>query len=328
MHLATLLPATIWNTTGTNTTNTNTTSMNTTVPVQLLATFPAFVFPSLWALSPLCLIFAFTGPTKFVQACKTTINCLALVALIPIATVAISIITLAVFFYAFTGLLGWFSLVAGYEYPEVPEIVYLFDVNTHCYHIIFSLRLDYHPIIRLALFGSICVLAFLVLERRLFAHEHRSAVAKRLAIEEAAAAAQRKTIRSIKQLADVNDCLQCLICVDRLTQPYTLAPCGHSFDLECLQAWFRTAHPSPADEELALTLDVRGAAFALRRQKHCPLCHKEVRGAPAPALALLVLGGMTPPPDTNPWVDLFPVVVEEKKRGLAQTYMNYFLHWI
>ncbi|KAJ7359473.1 hypothetical protein DFH08DRAFT_1038247 [Mycena albidolilacea] len=71
------------------------------------------------------------------------------------------------------------------------------------------------------------------------------------------------------QMSDVDANLNCLICVDRLTQPYTLAPYGHTFDLDCLQGWFRAAHPSPADEELALTLNPRGALFTLRKRKYC-----------------------------------------------------------
>jgi len=106
-------------------------------------------------------------------------------------------------------------------------------------------------------------------------------------------------------MSDVDASLNCLICVDRLTQPYTLAPCGHTFDLDCLQGWFRTAHPSPADEELALTLNPRGALFTLRKKKYCPLCHAEVGGCPAPVRALLEFDGMEPPAKGNPWRGLF-----------------------
>ncbi|KAF7347169.1 hypothetical protein MVEN_01471400 [Mycena venus] len=54
------------------------------------------------------------------------------------------------------------------------------------------------------------------------------------------------------------------------------------------KVWFCAAHSSPADEELALTLNPCGGWRAL-----------------APACALLVLGGMEPPAENNPWRGLF-----------------------
>ncbi|KAJ7696787.1 hypothetical protein B0H17DRAFT_1197891 [Mycena rosella] len=222
---------------------------------------------------------------------------------------------MTVFTSTFLALLAWFSVVVGYDCSDVPH--FLARWSKHVFKLQMVLSANGHPA-RLSILLDCATLLLLVLfiyERRKFAKHFKRELAGRLAMEDAAAHAQHKAQRCVKQLAEADASLTCLICVDRLTQPYTLAPCGHTFDLECLQTWFRTAHPSPADEELALTLDPHGALYALCRKKFCPLCHAQVAGCPVPARALQAFG-MAPPEEENPWTDLFEPPTPPRRAGL------------
>ncbi|KAJ7511722.1 hypothetical protein B0H11DRAFT_712728 [Mycena galericulata] len=250
------------------------------------------------------------GPIDLVQACKTIFSCLAFVALNIIPTLVVASITLVVFIVALPAFLAGFSVLVGHDPNSSHASYFQADFTKHFFKIVFlGTRIHSNFITFLVFFlslgTSVALLLIFVYERRRIAKELNCEIAPRVAFEKAIAQARRTTQVCTKQLADVDASLACMICVDRLTQPYTLAPCGHSFDLECLQSWFRTAHPSPADEQLAFTLDPRGALFALRRKKFCPLCHAEVVGCPAPARALLGLGMTPSPEDENPWKGLF-----------------------
>ncbi|KAJ7242060.1 hypothetical protein C8J57DRAFT_1726457, partial [Mycena rebaudengoi] len=127
-------------------------------------------------------------------------------------------------------------------------------------------------------------------------------------VEEAIVEAQRMIKHRIKQLEDVEGSLECLIRFDRLSNVVYLSPCGHTFDIDCLVSWLRTAHPSDAAEELALDLanSLRSVANDLARLKLFPFCHKLVIMRPVPTLALCGLG-IEPPGDlqANPWKAVF-----------------------
>ncbi|KAJ7157366.1 hypothetical protein C8R46DRAFT_1114271 [Mycena filopes] len=227
-------------------------------------------------LSAFFILFLVIGPAKLAQTCKFLIHGVIFILLdllpawlLTLITTIVSITTLFVALGAYSVFLAHHSFRIFID--TLNETAYPFA----CFSALLSTTL---------LFGVI------------YSHrEHRRDIlarsTERLAAQKELTDSQAAIQRSAKQLSEVDASLVCLICVDRLTQPYTLAPCGHTFDLECLQGWFRAAHPSPADEELAETLDPRGALFTLRRRKFCPLCHGEVgKVCPAPARALFGLG--------------------------------------
>ncbi|KAJ7439978.1 hypothetical protein FB451DRAFT_1415448 [Mycena latifolia] len=268
----------------------------------------AYLFVSVWVISFLFIVFVVNGPCNFPQACKSILGALtfAAVELMPLHMLAA--IAIVVFSYTFLGSLAWFSVFVGHDCSDIPHFQTQFTKHLYKLMVLDTHYFGEHAI--LLFIGLDCTMSLfylLIYERRQFAKEIKCDRAKRLAIEQTTAHAQHTAQRCVKQLAEASASLVCLICVDRLTQPYTLAPCGHTFDLDCLQTWFRSAHPSPADEQLALTLDPHGALYALRRKKFCPLCHAEVAGCPAPAVALLALG-MEPAEERNPWKDLFGFV--------------------
>ncbi|KAJ7083328.1 hypothetical protein B0H15DRAFT_850598 [Mycena belliarum] len=263
------------------------------------------LFASIWVISFIFIIFIVNGPSNFPQACKSILNSLrfAGVELLPVYLLAF--IAVAVFASTFLALTAWFSVVVRHDTSDIPHFKAEWTRHLFKLTVLDTRYFGEHP--RMVLCGVNIVtltLPFLIFERRRFARERKDNLAKCLAIEHTTAQAYLTAQKCVQQLAEAEASLVCLICVDRLTQPYTLAPCGHTFDLDCLQTWFRSAHPSPDDEQLALTLDRYGALFALRRKKFCPLCHAEVVGCPAPALALMGLG-MEPTEEGTPWKGLF-----------------------
>jgi hypothetical protein len=91
----------------------------------------------------------------------------------------------------------------------------------------------------------------------------------------------------------------------------SVAPCGHTFDLECLQDAFLNAPPTPLDTRLQLR-KVR------TRQKLCPHpdCGVEVLVPPAPAWTVRSVAGTVAPvgkelppvqemEEDEPWVGIF-----------------------
>ncbi|KAJ6541569.1 hypothetical protein B0H19DRAFT_1268558 [Mycena capillaripes] len=258
------------------------------------------------------------GPNNLLQACKAILNGIIFAVSILLPASILTFTTLSVFLLAFITFLACYSVYIGHDHPDISPFA---DLQTergrHSFKIILDTHVETFPGVFVFFAGLLCSVTLLsayIHYRRKYRNDIRARVAERLAAclvnEREILKGQRTIQRSVKQLADVDASLVCLICVDRFTQPYTLAPCGHTFDLECLQGWFRAAHPSPADEELALTLDRRGSLFTLRRQKFCPLCHAEVGGCPTPARGLMGLG-MEPPEEGSPWRGLFVEVIME-----------------
>lgn len=88
-----------------------------------------------------------------------------------------------------------------------------------------------------------------------------------------------------------------------------LDPCGHTFDLACLQQWFRTPPVFDEDEdEPAPTM----AYSPLDHDKNCPIC-RTVVFLPSPCYSLksvvaaLKTGGGSGPlaSEEEPWLDIF-----------------------
>ncbi|KAJ6541561.1 hypothetical protein B0H19DRAFT_1077395 [Mycena capillaripes] len=232
-------------------------------------------------------------PSKFPHLFKKIIvgHVVSVIYFFPVSILVITI--LAVSLFAFRTFLGFYSAFVG----QKCSVIYPFYFRRqrtwahYVFKIVLGTRLEMFPVVSLLGFASSLTLFLVIVYQR---HKHQNHLDYLLAESretEINIADTKDTIQECeRQLADVDATLVCLICVDRLTQPYTLAPCGHTFDLACLQGWFRSAHPSPADEELALTFDRRGSVYTLLRQKFCPICRTEVRGCPVPARALLGAG--------------------------------------
>lgn len=107
--------------------------------------------------------------------------------------------------------------------------------------------------------------------------------------------------------------LQCQICLEILSRPFTLSPCGHVFCQNCLQDWFRSA--PPAEDEMYDDADPLALIY---RTKTCPCCRTAVRSRPT---QLFIIKSITsalnkvkpsgsrrnsPPPDPDPWAGIFP----------------------
>ncbi|KAJ7157378.1 hypothetical protein C8R46DRAFT_1114308 [Mycena filopes] len=253
----------------------------------------AFLF-LLPILSAFFILFLVIGPAKLAQTCKFLIYGVIFVLLDLLPAWFLTIITTIVSITTLFVALGAYSVFVEHDCAKLPPFTEPFQ--TQLAHHSFRIFID---TVNETAYPFACFSALLsttLIFGVIYSHrEHRRDIlarsTERLAAQKELTDSQAAIQRSVKQLSEVDASLVCLICVDRLTQPYTLAPCGHTFDLECLQGWFRAAHPSPADEELAETLDPRGALFTLRRRKFCPLCHGEVgKVCPAPARALFGLG--------------------------------------
>ncbi|KAK7031626.1 ring finger domain protein [Favolaschia claudopus] len=113
-------------------------------------------------------------------------------------------------------------------------------------------------------------------------------------------------------LQTIETSLQCQICIELLSKPNILAPCGHIFCLECLQQWFRSAPGHESAEEM--DPDDR-EDMILHRPKSCPCCRARVARRPVPVFVVksvvTALRNATQPSaiqdegDSDPWKGLF-----------------------
>ncbi|KAI0029544.1 hypothetical protein K488DRAFT_88613 [Vararia minispora EC-137] len=91
--------------------------------------------------------------------------------------------------------------------------------------------------------------------------------------------AQSKQSKEI--ISNIENTLQCQICIDTLCKPFALSPCGHVLCQDCLQNWFRRAPIDPDD------MDTDDDALPLvQRKKTCPVCRTLVRARPLPLFVL------------------------------------------
>ncbi|KAJ7731227.1 hypothetical protein B0H16DRAFT_1733390 [Mycena metata] len=265
-----------------------------------------FLLPILSAFFIISLV---VGSAKLAQARKFLLHGLIFVSFDLLPASVLTILTTSVSICAVFGALALYSIFVEHDCADISPHEPTYE--TQWVHHGFRIYLDTRTgtLLSVATAGLISTQSLLlavIYYHRKYRRDLRARVTERLAAEKERTDATATIKRSVKQLSDVDASLVCSICVDRLSRPYTLAPCGHTFDLDCLQGWFRSAHPSPADEALALTLDPRGALFALRRKKFCPLCHGEVSGCPAPADALCGLEMQAAPAgERNVWAGLF-----------------------
>ncbi|VDC03359.1 unnamed protein product [Peniophora sp. CBMAI 1063] len=122
--------------------------------------------------------------------------------------------------------------------------------------------------------------------------------------------------RNSQIVSDVEQSLQCQICIDTLSRPYALSPCGHVLCLACLQDWFRHAPLSAADMD---TSDDEMPSL-VHRTKSCPVCRAKVKERPLQlymlkAVIAAVDGARekreSPPLDLgdDPWEGIFPSLI-------------------
>ncbi|KAF9820837.1 hypothetical protein IEO21_01064 [Rhodonia placenta] len=121
------------------------------------------------------------------------------------------------------------------------------------------------------------------------------------------------TKKSDEIVANVETNLTCQICMDLLSRPHGLSPCGHVLCQGCLQEWFRSAPPNDEDMHDDFPDDV------LYRKKTCPCCRTAVRSRPIPIFLVKSLASAiekakaspsappraTPPPEDDPWAGIF-----------------------
>ncbi|KAE9406275.1 hypothetical protein BT96DRAFT_934283 [Gymnopus androsaceus JB14] len=88
-----------------------------------------------------------------------------------------------------------------------------------------------------------------------------------------------KHSRKEELLKTIETSLTCHICMDLLSKPFSLSPCGHTFCLRDLQDWFRKAPPTEED----MDLDTEDPEYIKFRPKHCPACRAAIKNRPLPA---------------------------------------------
>ncbi|KAI0319646.1 hypothetical protein OF83DRAFT_1054593 [Amylostereum chailletii] len=122
-----------------------------------------------------------------------------------------------------------------------------------------------------------------------------------------------KSKQSVELVSSIESTLQCQICMDILTKPFALGPCGHVLCQGCLQDWFRQAPIDPED------MDMDGEIPLVHRKKTCPVCRTRVQSRPLPLFVLKTLlstldkakpaGGLprpSPAPESaDPWAGIF-----------------------
>ncbi|KAH9971752.1 hypothetical protein BGW80DRAFT_1561478 [Lactifluus volemus] len=115
---------------------------------------------------------------------------------------------------------------------------------------------------------------------------------------------ETKTRQADEFASNIEGTLQCQICIDTLSKPFALSPCGHVLCQRCLQDWFRNA-PIPQDE-----MNVDEPLPLIFRKKTCPFCRTAIRSRPLPLfilknlLAILAQGESEDLED--PWAEIFP----------------------
>ncbi|TDL24002.1 hypothetical protein BD410DRAFT_786710 [Rickenella mellea] len=140
------------------------------------------------------------------------------------------------------------------------------------------------------------------------------AAAKQLSKKQEATIVKLKTNnkKSDEQLSNIQNNLQCQICLELLLKPYALSQCGHVLCLKCLQEWFRSVpdQNQGPDEDEPLS--------ALFRTKTCPCCRAKVFSRPVQLFVVKSMAALFAPdtpsstsvPDASgegdPWAGIFP----------------------
>ncbi|KAH9172210.1 hypothetical protein EDB89DRAFT_1966623 [Lactarius sanguifluus] len=175
--------------------------------------------------------------------------------------------------------------------------------------------------------GPIATLEFNRMKKELEALKKQATVQKRTIEKQAnTIMSLENDLLSMHQLAsNIEGSLQCQICIDTLTKPFALYPCGHVLCQGCLQDWFRNA-PVPQDE-----MEMDEPLPLILRKKTCPFCRTVIRSRPLPLFVLKSLLSIlataqpknatdvlrpSPPPDLeDPWAEIFPQLQCDSESG-------------
>ncbi|KAJ7493200.1 hypothetical protein B0H11DRAFT_1718311 [Mycena galericulata] len=110
-----------------------------------------------------------------------------------------------------------------------------------------------------------------------------------------------KSRKKEELLQTIEVSLQCQICIELVSKPYAVVPCGHIFCLSCLQQWFRSAPPNDSDSDLDPEAQEE---YILTRDKSCPCCRATVLRRPIPIFVVksvvTALRAATAPSTTTP----------------------------
>ncbi|KAJ7777966.1 hypothetical protein DFH07DRAFT_1056314 [Mycena maculata] len=144
----------------------------------------------------------------------------------------------------------------------------------------------------------------------------QSEISKQLAAEQTVIREQDPPKQLAQEVQAIHASLKCTLCALPFQRPYTIAPCGHTFDLACLQRFFHRAPPTPLDTRLA-RVDLTA------REKRCPLlaCRAAVPAPPARAWAVqAVAAAVDPDPccdedsaPAHPWEGIFEVDLRRRR---------------
>ncbi|KAJ7065337.1 hypothetical protein C8F01DRAFT_1125275 [Mycena amicta] len=125
--------------------------------------------------------------------------------------------------------------------------------------------------------------------------------------EKTLATVSTKLSRNEQLVQSIESSLQCQICIEIVSKPHLIVPCGHIFCLGCLQQWFRAA---PAEDEDAMNFE----DHLLHREKKCPMCRTRVVRRPVPVFVVKDVANALHPPapssvvdddSADPWKGLF-----------------------
>ncbi|KAF7292767.1 RING-type domain-containing protein [Mycena indigotica] len=129
-------------------------------------------------------------------------------------------------------------------------------------------------------------------QKHYYNEAHKTATLEILAAELAIQPFQKVVNRNTLELTKTRTCLSCPLCQQPFERPQTLTPCGHTFDLLCLQKHLRNSPPS--------LFDVQNNLVRLpSRQKLCPSCRVPTMAEPAPAWFVKCLVDTAAPPNTK-----------------------------
>ncbi|PCH44455.1 hypothetical protein WOLCODRAFT_133254 [Wolfiporia cocos MD-104 SS10] len=155
--------------------------------------------------------------------------------------------------------------------------------------------------------------------------QKQSKIIDELRIESASSSKlQQEQSKEMKRLRDqlqksdelvscIESNMTCQICMELLSRPNGLSPCGHVLCEGCLQSWFRAA---PSDDDILDDVPDR----LLYLDKTCPCCRAIIHTRPIPLFVVKSLASAlgkakaspdaprvpSPLPNGDPWAGIFP----------------------
>ncbi|KAJ7093895.1 hypothetical protein B0H15DRAFT_831142 [Mycena belliarum] len=191
--------------------------------------------------------------------------------------------------------------------PQVPRSISRRWV-IYTWRVLHTVRIGGISPVVLFLWASIpaVLVSFIFHQRRQALKARKAEACKHLLAKKNLHAAQKACEKESQPVDAIRSALKCSLCTALFTLPYTLSPCGHTFDYHCLEQFFRTAPPSFFDSRSK-------AADLPARQRFCPECRVEVTAPPALAWAVKIVAEAVAHPDapeplqakSDPWKGFF-----------------------